>query len=53
MAMTLFPSVTKRSQAIIDKAIGRGRAPDFSDYEDLIYVQAFIKEVRSFFNVFI
>jgi hypothetical protein len=43
--MTLFPDVMKKAQAEIDAVVGNDRLPDFSDRENLPYVDALSKEV--------
>ena len=43
--MTLFPEVMKKAQAEIDAVVGNDRLPDFSDRENLPYIDALSKEV--------
>jgi hypothetical protein len=45
LAMTLFPEVMKKAQAEIDAVVGNDRLPDFSDRENLPYIDALSKEV--------
>ncbi|KAE9385564.1 cytochrome P450 [Gymnopus androsaceus JB14] len=44
-AMTLYPEVQARGQEEIDRVVGRGRIPNFGDMEELVYVQAMVREV--------
>ncbi|KAG6907496.1 hypothetical protein DXG01_008691 [Tephrocybe rancida] len=44
LAMLHFPKAMKEAQAEIDRAIGRGRLPEFYDKEKLPYTNALIKE---------
>lgn len=43
-AMTKWPEIQKRAQKEIDAVIGDGRTPVWSDYENLPYVAATVKE---------
>ena len=43
--MTLYPDVQRRAQAEIDRVVGNSRLPNFSDYDELPYLQAVLKEV--------
>jgi cytochrome P450 len=45
-AMITWPEVQKKAQAEIDSVIGEDRVPDFSDYANLPYVAAIIKEAH-------
>ncbi|KAI0788694.1 cytochrome P450 [Abortiporus biennis] len=45
LAMTLFPEVQKKAQEEIDRVVGTGRLPNFSDQSSLPYVEAVIREV--------
>jgi cytochrome P450 len=45
-AMITWPEVQKKAQAEIDSVIGEDRVPDFSDYVNLPYVAAIIKEAH-------
>jgi len=49
--MTLFPEVMKKAQAEIDAVVGNDRLPDFSDRENLPYVDALCKEVFRWHSV--
>jgi cytochrome P450 len=51
LAMTLFPEVMKKGQAEIDTIIGNDRLPDFSDRENLPYIDAMAKEVFRWHSV--
>ena len=43
--MTLYPDVQRKAQAEIDRVVGNLRFPDYSDQDELPYVQAVLKEV--------
>jgi hypothetical protein len=43
--MSLYPEVQAAAQAEIDRVVGNGRLPDFSDRAQLPYVSALCKEV--------
>ncbi|KAF9264351.1 cytochrome P450 [Marasmius fiardii PR-910] len=45
LAMVLYPEVQARSQKELDKVIGLTRLPDFSDREDLPYINATLSEL--------
>ncbi|KAJ5297506.1 hypothetical protein N7508_007755 [Penicillium antarcticum] len=45
LAMALFPEVQRRAQQELDTVVGTDRLPQFRDREDLIYINALIKEV--------
>lgn len=42
--MTLYPEVYKRLQEEIDRVVGYGRLPSYSDRPNLPYVEAVLKE---------
>lgn len=42
--MSLFPDVQRKAQEELERVVGPKRLPDFSDYNDLIYVQATLLE---------
>ncbi|KAK7696158.1 hypothetical protein QCA50_000809 [Cerrena zonata] len=44
IAMSLFPDVQRKAQEELERVVGPKRLPDFSDYNDLIYVQATLLE---------
>ena len=44
--MTLYPDVQRKAQAEIDRVVGNLRSPDYSDQDELPYVQAVLKEVE-------
>ena len=48
--MMLNPQVLKRAQEEIDRVVGTGRLPDFSDRDDLPYVECIVKETMRFVN---
>ena len=43
--MLLHPDVQKKAQAELDRVVGPGRLPDFSDRDDLVYLKAVIMEL--------
>ena len=45
MAMALNPHVVKKAQEELDRVVGSGRLPDFSDQGDLPYISAVTKEL--------
>ncbi|KAI0763625.1 cytochrome P450 [Trametes elegans] len=48
----LYPEVQKKAQAELDGIVGRDRLPDHGDREALVYVDALIKEVMRWHNIF-
>jgi cytochrome P450 len=42
--MTLFPDVQKQAREEIDRVVGSGRLPMYSDRENLPYVEAVVTE---------
>jgi cytochrome P450 len=44
LSMVIYPDVQLRAQAELDEIIGQGRLPEFSDKEDLPYVNAVMSE---------
>ena len=51
IAMSLYPEVQRKAQAELDRVIGTDRLPDFSDYADLVYIQATILETMRWIPV--
>jgi cytochrome P450 len=49
--MATYPEVQKKAQAELDRIVGLGRLPDFSDREDLIYVKALITELMRWHQI--
>jgi len=45
LAMALNPGVVEKAQEELDRVIGKDRLPEFSDREDLPYIDAVMKEV--------
>ncbi|KAH9066399.1 cytochrome P450 [Lactarius vividus] len=45
LAMVAHPEIQKRAQAELDTIVGRARAPTYSDFSDLHYIQAIVKEI--------
>ncbi|KAI0279444.1 cytochrome P450 [Russula aff. rugulosa BPL654] len=45
LAMTLYPEVQRKAQAEIDRVVGNSRLPDYSDQDELPYIDAVLKEV--------
>lgn len=43
--MTLFPDIFRRAQEEVDRVVGIERLPQFTDREDLPYINALIKEL--------
>ena len=43
--MALYPEVQKRAQKELDRVIGHGRLPEFSDRDSLPYIDAVVKEL--------
>ncbi|KAJ2918167.1 hypothetical protein MD484_g2259, partial [Candolleomyces efflorescens] len=50
-AMTQRPDVQEKAQAELDRIVGPGRLPDFSDRGDLIYVKALITELMRWHQI--
>ncbi|KAK7678433.1 hypothetical protein QCA50_018493 [Cerrena zonata] len=44
IAMSLYPGVQRKAQEELDRVIGPNRLPEFSDYDDLVYIQAIALE---------
>lgn len=42
--MSLHPEVQRKAQEELDRVIGPNRLPEFSDFEELIYIQAIVLE---------
>ena len=49
--MILYPDVLRRAQQEIDSVVGRDRLPDFSDVDNLPYIDALIQEVMRWRSV--
>lgn len=47
----LHPDVQLNAQEELDKVVGRSRLPDFSDLEELPYLEAVYKEVLRWFPI--
>ena len=45
MAMTLNPDVVTKAQEELDRVVGKGHLPDFSDRDNLPYIDALVKEL--------
>jgi len=43
--MVLYPEVQEKAREELDRVIGRGRLPDFTDRNSLPYISAVTKEV--------
>ena len=43
--MTLNPRVVAKAQEELDRVVGKERLPDFSDKDDLPYIDALVKEL--------
>lgn len=48
LMLVAFPEVQLKAQEEIDRVVGSERAPAPDDWEELPYIQAFIKEVHRF-----
>lgn len=44
LAAVKYPSFQKRAQEELDRVVGRGRLPEFSDKPDLPYLDAVMRE---------
>ena len=44
IAMLHYPEIMRKAQAELDKVVGRERAPNFEDKNNLPYVQAIVRE---------
>jgi cytochrome P450 len=49
--MVSHPEVQRKAQAELDRVVGRQRLPDFSDMENLPYINAIVKEVIRWFPI--
>jgi len=45
LAMVLNPKVMRKTQEELDRVVGKGHLPDFSDRDNLPYIDALVKEV--------
>ena len=45
LAMALNPGVVEKAQEELDRVVGKDRLPEFSDRDDLPYVDAVVKEL--------
>ena len=45
LAMVLHPAVAKKAQEELDRVVGKDRLPDFSDKDNLPYINAVVKEL--------
>ena len=44
IAMSLYPEIQRKAQAEVDRIVGPNRLPDFSDFEESVYIRAIILE---------
>ncbi|CDO71706.1 hypothetical protein BN946_scf184915.g50 [Trametes cinnabarina] len=51
VAMALYPEVQKKAQAELDSVVGRDRLPDHGDKDELVYINAIVKEALRWHNV--
>ncbi|TRX94103.1 hypothetical protein FHL15_004871 [Xylaria flabelliformis] len=51
LAMTLYPDVQRKAQEEIDRVIGTGRLPSYSDRDNLPYINAIVDEAWRFHPV--
>ncbi|KAI0647837.1 cytochrome P450 [Trametes meyenii] len=52
LALTLYPEVQRKAQAELDAIVGRHRLPEFEDRDNLVYINAIVKEALRWHNVF-
>jgi cytochrome P450 len=50
--MVLHPKVMKKAQEELDRVVGKGQLPNFSDRGDLPYIDAVVKEVLRWNPIF-
>ena len=43
--MALYPHVMRKAQEELDRVVGNERLPEFSDWENLPYISAILKEL--------
>jgi cytochrome P450 len=48
LAVTAFPEVQKKAHEELDRVIGRDRAPEWEDLDDLPDIRALVQEVHRF-----
>ena len=51
IAMSLYPEVQRKAQEELDHVVGPDRLPEFSDYNDLVYIQAITLEAMRWMPV--
>ncbi|EAU83206.2 cytochrome P450 [Coprinopsis cinerea okayama7 len=44
--LATHPEVQRKAQQELDRVVGKGRLPEFSDREDLVYITAIMKELQ-------
>jgi len=49
--MVLYPKFQKTAQAELDAIIGKGRLPEFNNFDDLPYIRALCMEVHHWCQV--
>ena len=49
--MTLYPDVQRKAQQELDRIVGPKRLPDYSDHDDLVYIQAIALETMRWMMV--
>ena len=42
--MAMYPAVQRKAQAELDKVVGLNRLPDHNDSDELVYINAVVKE---------
>ncbi len=52
VAMAHYPEVQAKAQAELDAVVGPHRLPEFNDRDELVYVNAVIKETLRWMTVF-
>ncbi|TCD66655.1 hypothetical protein EIP91_001073 [Steccherinum ochraceum] len=51
LAMALFPQVQRRAQAELDRVVGSGRLPTWTDFDNLPYIRATVMETMRWMPV--
>lgn len=51
LLLAMHPDIQKRAQDEIDKVVGPERLPNFDDRDELVYLNAVLKEVSRMYQV--
>ncbi|KAI0333732.1 CyP450 monooxygenase [Cubamyces sp. BRFM 1775] len=51
LAMAMHPDVQRKARAELDRVVGPNRLPDHSDSDELVYINAIVKEALRWHNV--